>query len=596
MNPLTGIAVGSGDSEAVGERIRALRDEPPFGESVEGPRRQSIEAPGVALGAEDCFLAEDGVLVALEGEVSSDEDRDPRRGAQVVAEVYRRRGTTGLQHLSGSYTLALYDPTASRLVLARDRWGSRPLYWSEAGGCIVFSSSLRQVLTARGTPPAPDLLSVHQALAIGWVPSPRTGFLAVQKLPAAGLLESVRGRIETRHSWHLGSIEGGIDSAEQQARRQLSLEGRLRDEIRRQLRGRRRPGLFLSGGLDSSYLALLAAEEWPEPLTTLTAYFPNEPQLDEREPARQVAMRAKSDHHEIELRTEELMALLDRTIAINEEPWSASPSSVVAALAGAARDAGLDLVMTGDGADTLFAGERQSWSHQIALTLLRRLVPPALAESRARHVAHQVSRNRWLALAAPDDHAAELEGSRRLTRAERESLLRSDHVAPASVRAIDAARLPEGVLSRCQGSFDRRAALDLFRRVAECLTPESHKQLAHVGLSLATPYLADQVVEAVLALPRRERLRPGSSKRVLRRLAADRVPDSVLTRRKLGLQYPPSLLAAMRRGLLEEASKGGLYDPDGLQKWLADPAVIRREWRSLVTVYTVGRWWAIHFS
>ncbi|HVS63896.1 MAG TPA: asparagine synthase-related protein [Thermoanaerobaculia bacterium] len=556
-------------------------------------------SPDSTVAVSDGAVSERGVVHRSGGDSfwGGESDRE-----WLLAERYREEGPALLERLGGAFALAIWEPADRRLLLARDRHGAKPLYWRQWTHGLAFCSTIAPLLAAEPSSPRPDLEAVEQALALGWVPAPRTGFAGVHKLPPGGMLEWVDGRLETGRFWWFGFEPAAADTETTGAGVETpaaldaldALESALRAALRRQLDSARRPGLWLSGGLDSSYLAALAAGISAAPLVTLTARFPGT-RLDEGAAARETAQRIGSEHHELVLGVEELASRLDAAIGTNEEPWSASPSAVIAALAERTATAGCDLVLTGDGADELFSGGHQ-WLHLAALTALRAGVPRAGAAFLATRARSVTARNRWLAIAAPDGHLAELESARRLTRAERERLVRSRFLPAAEGgSAIAAARLPDEILRRCFGAVDRRTALDLVGRMAECLLPESEKQLVHRGLRLTTPYLDDGCVDLIRGMPGKQRLRLGRQKWLLSSLARRRLPRSAISRPKIGLRYPPALIAQLEDRLRETCLDLRLFRSDSLRRWLSKDAG-PRDPRVLVTVYTVGRWWQMNFS
>jgi asparagine synthase (glutamine-hydrolysing) len=591
---IAGLAGRPGDDRTLAAAAERMR-------SAAGSLPGSLPTPLLWLGPAGevlgCGPGELGRIVAvLDGEAfdrSGDGSSGMRLGDGELIRRYRQEGAGFLERLGGSFALALYDPAERRLLLARDRFGAKPLYWRRLPDGLAFSSAIAPLLAAEPTPPRPDLEAVDQALVLGWVPAPRTGFAGIQKLPPGGRLVWRDGRIETDRFWWLGFDRPRPPLDPERALDRL--ESVLDESVGSRLESARRPGLWLSGGLDSSYLAALAAEHSGATPVTLTARDPGA-RDDEGVPAREMARRIGSEHHEIVLRAEELLTGLDAAVAVNEEPWSASPAAVIAALAEGTARAGCDLVLTGDGADELFSGGH-SRLHLAALAALRSTVPRGWAAARAARARTAVARNRWLAVAADDEHLAELESSRRLVRSERERIVRAAHrLAPGGPPAIRAARLPDEILRGCRDAVDRRTAFDLVGRMAECLLPESDKQLVSRGLRLATPYLADACVDLVLSLPGSVRLGYRRPKRLLASLAARRLPRSLHARPKVGLRHPPELISLLASRLREDGGDTGLFDGDGLRRWLGASPSGERDSRALVTVYTVGRWWRIHFT
>src|SRR5579862_5704609 len=367
MCGICGIATADGHADV--EALRAMsaqlvhRGPDSAGEHLDreialGSRRLSI----IDLAGGDQPIAnEDGsVVVVQNGEIYNyPELRDElARGGhafhthsdtEALVHLYEEHGTGFAERLRGMFAVAIWDASRRRLVLARDRHGIKPLYYRQVGGELRFASELRAL--PRGEI---DLDALEAFLAFNSIPAPYSIFRDVRKLPAGHLLVwEEGGDLRLERFAHPGAVPASELRDDDEAELVEELRGRLRDSVRAHLLADVPVGVLLSGGVDSSLLAAIAAEETADAVHTFTVGFA-ERSFDEREDARSVAERYGTNHHELLLRPEP--ALLLPTLAdAFDEPFadsSALPTYLVSQLAAEH----VKVALSGEGGDELFGG------------------------------------------------------------------------------------------------------------------------------------------------------------------------------------------------------------------------------------------------
>ncbi|MDG1833525.1 MAG: asparagine synthase (glutamine-hydrolyzing), partial [Verrucomicrobiota bacterium] len=270
-----------------------------------------------------------------------------RTDAEVLPHLYEEHGDAFVEHLRGMFAVALWDGRKQRLVLARDRFGKKPLYFRQpSANSLAFASELKALKAL--LPNAKWSVreqGVYDFLSLGCVPQPETIFQDVQQVPPASVLIFDGGKITTRkfQSGHNGNAHGAV--------RKL-----IRESVRLRLRSDVPVGVFLSGGVDSTIVAIEAAKEVGESLRTFTVKM-GDPALDESEVAADTA-RALGVRHEVlplEISPREDLLSIVRHY---DQPFADSSALPSWAVARAAAQH-VKVVLNGDGGDELFAGYRR---------------------------------------------------------------------------------------------------------------------------------------------------------------------------------------------------------------------------------------------
>src|SRR5918992_29707 len=271
---------------------------------------------------------------------------------EVLAHLYEERGPRFAEHLRGMFAVAVWDAPRRRLVLARDRFGIKPLYYRFRNGSLSFASELKALLRQSDFSREIDPDAVETFLAYSFVPAPLSIFREARKLPPGCTLvwEEERG-----------------DAIEEELAEEL--RERLRDSVRAHLIADVPVGVLLSGGIDSCMLAALASETAPR-ISTFTIGY-EERAFDERPLARLLAERYGTDHHELVVRPN-AAELLPALAEAFDEPFadsSAIPTYLVSQLA----RRHVKVALSGEGGDELFGG----YNYYAAHALSRRLAPAA---------------------------------------------------------------------------------------------------------------------------------------------------------------------------------------------------------------------------
>jgi asparagine synthase (glutamine-hydrolysing) len=493
---------------------------------------------------------------------------------EVLVHLYEQHGEGFAARLRGMFAIAIWDAPRRRLVLARDRFGIKPLYYRDEGGQLSFASELRAL--PRGEI---DLDAVEAFLAFNSIPAPLTIFRDARKLPAGQVL--VRDERGTRLERFARPAPVPVDELRDDEEAELveELRARLRDSVRAHLVSDVPVGVLLSGGVDSALLAALAAQESSEPLRTFSIGFA-ERSFDELEDARRVASRYGTEHRELVLRPDAAL-LLPALADAFDEPFadsSALPTYLVSELA--ASD--VKVALSGEGGDELFGGyytyaadllaNRFGGLAKLVRPLVERL-PTSTAKAsfdykakrfvRAAHLPPLERHHGWKEIFSADARA-ELTGRE------------SDFDPVDLLRARFAETEGADELARLQD-------VDLgIYLVDDLLVKTDRASMAH-SLEARVPYLDTVVTNMALALPTRHKVRGLSKKVLLRKAAAPLLPGEIVNGKKRGFSIPA---AAWLRGELEPFARDtlspqmlerqGYFRPDVVQR-LLDEHVEGRE-------------------
>src|SRR5438105_2427102 len=510
-------------------------------------------------GGDQPIANEDGAVhVAQNGEIYNHEEL--RRGleraghrfrtrcdTEVIVHLYEEHGDDFARRLRGMFAVAIWDGRApGRLVLARDRFGIKPLLYRRVDDELSFASELRAL--PRGEV---DLDALDAFLAFNSIPAPLTIFRECRKLPPGHVLTWKDGELAVRRFARPAPVPADEVRREEDAELAEELRARLRDSVRAHLVSDVPVGVLLSGGIDSSVLAALAAEESSEPLRTFSIGF-EERSFDELANARLVVERYGTRHRELVLRPDAAL-LLPALADAFDEPFadsSALPTYLVSRLA--AED--VKVALSGEGGDELFGGyytyaadllaERVGGFARVARPLVERLPTSAAKASfdyrakrfvRAAHLAPLERHHAWKEIFSADVRAGL---TRRTSSFDPVDLLRARYAETAG--ADELGRLQD---------VDLGVYL-----VDDLLVKTDRASMAH-SLEARVPYLDTVVTNFALALPPRHKVRGLAKKVLLRKAAAPLLPREIVQGKKRGFSIPA---AAWLRGELEPFARATL--------------------------------------
>ncbi len=267
---------------------------------------QRLRVIDLERGDQPIYNEDSSVVVVLNGEIYNYRElrRDLiRRGhrfatagdTEVIVHLYEEMGPRCVEALQGMFGFALWDQGERRLVLARDRVGKKPLYYSDRAAAFTFASELTALMRDPEIPRDPDPAALDAYLAYRWVPAPASAFAAARKLPAATYLVLDEGGMRRERYWHLDfSAKRRFSGV---AERNEETRSQIRRAVRRRMIADVPLGAFLSGGVDSSIVVAAMAEYSTEPVRTFSIGFSSD-EYNELPQARLVAKRFGTDHHE----------------------------------------------------------------------------------------------------------------------------------------------------------------------------------------------------------------------------------------------------------------------------------------------------------
>ena len=501
-----------------------------------------------------------------------------RGDTEVIVHLYEQEGDDFARRLRGMFAIAIWDSRRRRLLLVRDRFGIKPLYYRHRAGELRFASELRAL--PRGEI---DLDALEGFLAFNSVPAPYSIFRETRKLPAGHLLAWEGGRTRLERFARPAPVPVEAVRADDEAELVEELRARLRDSVRAHLVSDVPVGVLLSGGIDSSALAALASQESAGPLHTFSIGF-EEQSFDELARARLVSERYGTRHHELVLRPDAAL-LLPVLARVFDEPFadsSALPTYLVSQLA----SGHVKVALSGEGGDELFGGYYTYVADGLAprLGALARLAGP-LAE-----------RLPSSASAASFDYKA-----KRFTRSAHLPPLERHHgwkeILTPQIRAqllapLNDGHVPRDPVDRLRARYAETAGAEPLARLQDVdlapyladdlLTKTDRMSMAH-SVEIRVPFLDPVVAELALALPTSAKIRGLAKKRLLRSVAATLLPRQIARGAKRGFSIPMAAwlrgdLLPMARDLLAPAAlkRGGVLDPGPVTR-LLDEHVARRD-------------------
>jgi asparagine synthase (glutamine-hydrolysing) len=483
------------------------------------------------------FASEDGQVVAVQnGELYNQAEvraslarahvLRTRCDTEVLPHLYEEHGTAFPERLRGMFGIAVWDARLRRLVLARDRFGKKPLYYARSGDLLLFASELKSLLASGLVSAELGYEAIEAYLSLGFFPAPATPLAAVSKLPPGHVLVADRGGVSVAAYWEVPAYEPVPASIGDAQERVFEL---LDESVRLRLMSDVPLGAMLSGGLDSSLVVALMARHTAQPVETFSVGFVESGGQNELEDARLVASAFGTRHRELEL------SLLDSAVDLAQLVWhldeplaDLSALGLLALCELAARH--VKVVLSGQGADEVFGGYA-SHRRAAAVAAWKRLPRPLRAGAELA-AAHGPARVRTGAAALRGDAVSRyLLAQRTLDEPLRAELVRGLLAAGdggAARRAV--ARL--GELPR--RPLDAALALDMRLGLADdMLHYFDRASMAH-SLEVRVPFLDHHLVEYCATLPASMKVRGLTTKWLLKRVARGVLPAQIVDKPKIG--------------------------------------------------------------
>ncbi len=465
-----------------------------------------------------------------------------RVDTEAIVHAYEEWGVDCVKHLDGMFAFALWDENRQQLMLARDRMGQKPLYYAHQGQTFIFASEIKALLKhplCRGNL---DQNGLDMFLSLSYIPGPRTIFSGVKKLmPGHFLLIDRRQEIKTFPYWNIPAADPAFSPAQQNLAAQ-QLEDLLDKSVHARLLADVPVGVFLSGGLDSSVVTALMRRHKKDKLKSFSVSF-RDPEHDESSFAATVANFLGTEHYELAVNNCS-PELLQKLVWHTDEPL-ADPAIVPTYLVSELARKQVKVVLTGEGADELFAGYFYHPLERQAARLDRLLPAPAkqkLLVPAAKAVNAITRRQRY--------HPRTL-WSWQLQPAERwlawMSIFTDEEkkrwLSPAVQAAIPRQNAAEVFRHtaqpyRAKNWLARFSYLDQKIPLVDGLLMKVDKMSMAASLEARSPFLDHRLVEFSAALPETMKLGKNTGKVILRQVAASLLPPEISNRQKHGFDVP----------------------------------------------------------
>ena len=538
-------------------------------------------------GSDQPLYNEDGsVALVFNGEIYN--YRELRRGlearghrlktdgdGETIVHLYEEHGGGAVEHLRGMFALALWDAKSKSLLLARDRFGQKPLYYYSDSRVFVFASEIKALLAHPDVPRVsrfelPDRRALSQYLSFGYVPAPETAFHGIKMLsPATALEIDQAGEARERRYWALNSLAPSDPAANAH-----TYIGELRDKLDEAVKLRLMSdvplGAFLSGGLDSSLIVALMRAHSNAGVKTFSIGFEGDDSFDETPYAEQVARHLGTEHESFRVKPE-AMSLLSQLVWHHDQPFADS-SAIPTFLVSKLTRAHATVALTGDGGDELFVGYERFY----AAALMRRLafVPAPILRGAAG------------LLGRLPEGTGYYDRVKRAGRFLRAGGQRLEDAYFDWVRVFDDELLAEICPAAEQhppyinpymdvaqaDPIARLAQANMWSYLPDDLLIKADRCSMAASLEARAPFLDHELAEYVAGIPFNLKLRGARTKHILKVAARGLLPDEIIERKKHGFGVP--LGAWLRRDM--RLARDLLQSRRSRERGLLDMAVVAR--------------------
>jgi asparagine synthase (glutamine-hydrolysing) len=565
-----------------------------FCDDVAGLAHRRLSIVDLAAGQQPLANEDGSIWIAFNGEIYNHAEIRPvlesaghryktRCDTETIIHAYEQWGDLAVERFRGMFAFAIWDSKRRRLLLARDRLGIKPLYWTMVGDRLLFGSEIKAILESGLVKVRANERALPELLSTRYLSGTETLFTGIHRLLPGHLLVFEDGRVTTKRWWDVPVASRDSRTASLSDREAIGrFRERLEDAVRSRLMADVPLGMFLSGGIDSSAIAALMAGMIDRPLQTFSVAF-EQRAFSELEYARQVARAVGADAHEIVINESDFFGALPALVWHEDEPIAHTSSVPLYFVSRLAREH-VKVVLTGEGSDELLAGYAKypralvNWRAgrlwQLAPEAVRQFVSETLLPRLPSRVARYAGRSFFAMPYTPEamffDNFAAMGIGRQAALLDARLAQRS---MPAS--AYGPSRAYFDALPSSSETLDRLLYTDIKTYLVELLMKQDQMSMA-ASIESRVPFLDHHLVEFAAALPARMKLRGLTTKWILRQAVADLLPRDVLARPKMGFPVPFSLWMqgpwaqvvrdvlfdrrARERGLVNHRALGQLMD------------------------------------
>ncbi len=482
---------------------------------------------------------------------------------EVLTHLYEEWGPEFMNRLNGQFSLALIDTRKQSLLLARDHVGITPLFYTEAGGSIIFASEIKAILKHPAVTRAVDLTGLDQIFTFPGIISPVTMFKGIKSIPPGHYVVAERGGAVVRQYWDLiyPPAEAPVSSRPESYYVE-QLDDLLRRAVRYRLNADVPVGFYLSGGLDSSLIAAIINDFFPgEKWHSFSIGF-NQADIDERAYQRMVSERMDSIHHEILFDWPDILRRIRTAVYHAESPLKESYNTCSLALSELVREQGLKVILTGEGSDELFGGYVG-----YRFDMLHRDAADGIEDARSL-IEQEIRQRLW------GDSRFIYERDFFDFRETREAIY-----APAVAERFDAfcsENHPPVDVARLNGRHPahRRSYLDVKLRLCDHLLSDHGDRVSLANsVEARYPFLDKDLIEFARSVPVDLLLKNATEKYIVKQAARRYLPEAVINRQKFGFTAPGSpYLLKQEVGWLndllsyEKIKREGYFNPDTIER------------------------------
>jgi len=515
---------------------------------------------------------------------------------EVLLYLYREFGIKMLEQIQGMFALAIYDGEKKELLLAKDRMGKKPLYYTKsADGTFVFASELKAVLKHPSVKRELNLEALNQYLTFDYVPTPNSIIANVFKLEPATYLLLKGGEIVQKESyWNHNFLKNNAISFEDAKNH---LDKLLNEATASRLMSDVPLGVFLSGGLDSSTIAYYAQKNSTQKIKTFSIGFEDK-SYDEQDYAKQVAAKLGTEHNVSVLTPEKTLQLIEEIFPLQDEPFADASIIPTYYLSGFTRKQ-VTVALGGDGSDELLAGyptfisekfkNAMKYLPQGIITLLQKSVE--LIPASDKNISFDFKVKQFIrGFTSSENHIHQLwlgsflpSEKRKLFRTEVYNNLQDK----SGLELIDGHFGNAGPISE----FDKITYYYYQTYLLDDILVKVDRASMYNSLEVRAPFLDTRVVEFLNSLPRSYKQKGLKGKFLLKKLMESRLPEQIIYRPKKGFGIPLSdwIRKDLRKNMEEVLfSKDTLFDRNYISTLLSEHQQKKANHRKLIwNLYTL---------
>ncbi|MFQ5611550.1 MAG: asparagine synthase (glutamine-hydrolyzing) [Anaerolineae bacterium] len=527
-----------------------------------------------------------------------------RSDTEVILHLYEQFGPGCVHHLNGIFAFAIWDSSRQEIILARDRMGIKPVYYTEVASQLIFGSELKVLLTHPDVKRDIDLISLNEYLSFEYVPSPRTILNGIRRLEPGHLLRYNQYGIHLEKYWHMSMAPSESHPPVDWRDYATALYQTLQDSVRQEMVSDVPVGVLLSGGLDSSAIAALMTRSYPGTVSSFSIKF-EEGSFDESGYARLVAERLGTNHQELVLTSKMAVEMVPKLVDFLDEPFGDSSLVPTYLLSQFAREH-VKVVLGGDGGDELFAGYPTLVAHRL-IEYYERIMPwhlrtyliPKMLELMptsfdnisldfkvrrflaGRGIPLQARHHRWLGSFTDEGKSSLLQDWFR-------PVLR-DTYAQAQVHAGECdATLP----------LNQILYVDMKMYLEGDILYKVDRASMAASLEVRVPFLNRDVVRFATRLPLELKLRRLTSKYLLKKSMEPFLPREIINRPKKGFNMPVAYwltgdLRELTLDMLSEArlDRQGLFNYSYVKRLLDEHFARQRDHRKELWTLLIFQLW-----